>query len=503
MRPLVWFRSDLRVRENTALSAACAASTDGVVAVYVISPEDWRAHDRGGAQVDFILRTLRVLSADLAKLNIPLIVRTAERRAGIPDLLLGLAREHAAAAIHFNAEYEVDESARDAKVKAAFAAAGLSAHAHTDQVVLDPAAVRTGEGRFFTVFTPYKRAWIRELLKAGGIRTLPALAPVKPIPVRPTPVPVEVEGFRSPVPAELWPAGEAEASARLARFVEERIRGYKAQRDFPALEGTSRLSPYLAIGAISPRTCVAAAVEANVALGGAGAKSPLDSGNVGITTWISELIWREFYTHVLVGFPRVCKGRAFQPATERLPWSTNEAHYAAWCEGRTGVPIVDAAMRSLAAQGWMHNRLRMIVAMYLSKDLFLDWRWGERHFARNLIDFAFASNNGGWQWSASTGTDAAPYFRIFNPYSQSRNFDPDGAFIRRWVPELRDMPTEAIHDPSKLPALARARLDYPEPIVDHSTARDRVVAAFKSIKPVLAEVREGERVDLARTGRLV
>lgn len=501
MRPLVWFRSDLRVRENTALSAACASSTDGVVAVYVISPEDWRAHDVGGAQVDFILRTLRILSVDLARLNIPLIVRTAERRAEIPALLLGLAREHRATELHYNAEYEVDESSRDQRVSSAFAEVGLKAHAHTDQVVLDPATVRTGEGRFFTVFTPYKRAWIREVLKAGGVRTLPAVEPVKPIEVRPTPVPSEVAEFRSPVPADLWPAGEAEASARLSRFIEERIRGYKAQRDFPSVEGTSRLSPYLAIGAISPRTCVSAAVRANVALGGAGAKSPLDSGNIGITTWISELIWREFYTHVVVGFPRVCMGRAFQPATDRLPWSSNEGHFAAWCEGRTGVPIVDAAMRSLKANAWMHNRLRMIVAMFLSKDLFLDWRWGERHFARHLIDFNFASNNGGWQWSASTGTDAAPYFRIFNPYSQSRNFDPDGQFIRRWVPELRDVGADAIHDPSKLPAFTRSKLGYPEPIVDHAAARDRVVAAFKSIKPLLSEVREGERVDLVRTGR--
>ena len=208
----------------------------------------------------------------------------------------------------------------------------------------------------------------------------------------------------------------------------------------------------------------------------------MNGGAPGPATWISELIWREFYRHVLVGFPRVGMNRAFKPATERLPWRADEGRFRAWCEGRTGYPIVDAGMRQLAQTGWMHNRLRMIVAMFLSKDLFIDWRRGERHFMRHLVDGDLASNNGGWQWSASTGTDAAPNFRVFNPFAQSRKFDPDGEFIRRWVPELGGADARVLHDPALLACERRAGLAYVEPVCDHSVARQHVIAAFRTLQ---------------------
>jgi len=269
----------------------------------------------------------------------------------------------------------------------------------------------------------------------------------------------------------LWPAGEAAALKRLEAFCAKGLMDYKARRDLPAVSGTSALSPYLTVGSLSPRTAMAMAQHAN---GGSA-----DGGQQGAATWMSELIWREFYKHVLAHFPRVCMHRPFKPETARLKWEDNPAHLKAWQEGRTGFPIVDAAQRQLLATGWMHNRLRMITAMFFTKDLLLDWRLGERHFMRCLIDGDLSANNGGWQWSAGTGTDAAPYFRIFNPTTQSEKFDPDGEFIRTWVPELAKVSSKDIHDP---PPLLRARLGYPPPIVDHARARDRTLKAWKALK---------------------
>jgi deoxyribodipyrimidine photo-lyase len=254
-----------------------------------------------------------------------------------------------------------------------------------------------------------------------------------------------------------------------------RLLAYKDQRDFPAINGTSTLSPYLAVGAISPRQCLAAAVECNA--------GRTHDGQPGCDTWISELVWREFYKHILVGFPRVNKHRAFREETEELPWNDDDDQFQAWCDGRTGFPIVDAAMRQLRQTGWMHNRLRMVVAMFLTKDLFIDWRRGEQFFMQHLVDGDLAANNGGWQWSASTGTDAAPYFRIFNPISQSRKFDPHGAFIRRFLPEIAHLDDDAIHEPYGDDApLLTTKLAYPRPMIDRELSRERVLKAFSELK---------------------
>jgi deoxyribodipyrimidine photo-lyase len=273
-------------------------------------------------------------------------------------------------------------------------------------------------------------------------------------------------------PSELFPAGERAARERLDRFIEERAPSYHRDRDVASEDATSRLSPYLAVGAISIRRCLGAALAAN---GGR-----LRGGSKGIDAWIKELAWREFYRHVLVGFPRVSKHRAFRLETEALAWRDDDEGFEAWCAGRTGVPIVDAGIRQLLATGWMHNRLRMVTAMFLTKNLLIDWRRGERFFNRHLIDADLASNNGGWQWSASTGTDAAPYFRIFNPWTQAKRYDPDGRFIRRWVEELADVPLDALHDPERLRGQLGAS-GYPSPIVDVAASRGRAIAAFRAL----------------------
>ena len=277
-----------------------------------------------------------------------------------------------------------------------------------------------------------------------------------------------IRGFTGNRRPDLWPEGERAARRRLESFVAKRIERYHATRDLPAINGTSTLSPYLAVGVLSPRQCLEAALAVN--------NGRLDSGRKGVATWISELVWREFYRHILIGYPRVCMNRPFRLQTESLPWRYDEELFRAWCAGRTGVPIVDAGMRQLVQTGWMHNRVRMIVAMFLAKDLFIDWRWGERHFMRHLVDGDFASNNGGWQWSASTGTDAASYFRILNPFKQSRRYDTNGDYIRRFVPELRDASADELHVPHKHDALKK---DYPQPIVDHEIVRRSAIEAFR------------------------
>ncbi|MEK6704075.1 MAG: deoxyribodipyrimidine photo-lyase [Planctomycetota bacterium] len=486
MPHLVWFRSDLRTVDNTALSRAATASADGVVALFILAPDQWRGHDYAPARVDLILRTLTELSSALAALKIPLLIETAERTGDAPRIVRECAARHRCVGVHANQEYEVDESRRDAGTRDELRAIGVELHLHHDQIALPPGEIRTGEGRFYTVFTPFRKAWLKRWHDRGGVAPLPAPRVQPALGLKPSKVPHSLAAFASHVPPALWPAGETHARTRLAAFAAESIAHYKSARDMPDRPGTSQLSPYLSVGALSPRQCIAAAL----AQGGLAADrldhTSFDALPVGPATWISELIWREFFVHVLVGFPRVGMGCAFQPATERLKWSTREDHFEAWCEGRTGIPIVDAAMRQLLATGWMHNRLRMVAAMFLTKNLFIDWRRGERFFMRNLVDGFFASNNAGWQWSASTGTDAAPYFRVFNPISQSRTYDPQGTFIRRWVPELAGVEGDAIHCPydakDGLPPLALAKLDYPRPIVDLGASRARAIAAFQALR---------------------
>jgi deoxyribodipyrimidine photo-lyase len=475
MRSLMWFRSDLRTIDNTALSHACSRSTRGVVGIFLVAPAQWRDHDWGESKVDFVLRNVAALAEELARLNIPLLIRRADRFADAPSTLLDIARDCRCDALFHNREYELNELRRDEQVVQTFNDASIAVESFDDQTILPPDLLRTGQGGWYTVFTPFKKRWIEEVKTRLplGPRILPQRLP--PTGIAGQPVPTRIDGFGpSPVAAATWPAGQRHAADRLARFIEQRLEHYKDRRDTPGIDGTSSLSPYLACGAISVRQCLQAALDAN--------HGKLDQGRLGAVTWISELIWREFYRHVMVGYPRVCMHQPFKLDTRRIRWSEDRTAFDRWCAGRTGVPIVDAAMRQLAAVGWMHNRLRMIAAMFLTKDLLIDWRWGEQHFARNLVDLDLASNNGGWQWSASTGTDAAPYFRIFNPVAQSRRCDPDGSFIRRYVPELVSLDDRAIHDPSQLPPLLRAGLDYPDPIVDHAQARRRVLQAFTAIR---------------------
>lgn len=481
MRPLVWFRSDLRVRDNASLHSACARATRGVVAVFTICPRQWHEdHEWGAMKAGFVLRCVAALSEALRQRNIALRLITTDRFDAVPRALLGLARRERCDALHFGDEYELNEARRDAAVEALFTEHGLGVHRACDAALYPPGSVLTGEGRVYTVFSPFKRA-CKARWKEGDQPDALGLPKKQDAMVgEPDAVPELAElrlfgdGGDAATRPDLWKAGEVAASARLTAFIEHRLEGYKDGRDDYTTNATSTLSPHLAAGVVGVRQCVAAALEAN--------HGRIDSGSAGAVSWMDELLWREFYKHLTAQLPRLSRGENMKREYDVLRWRDSEGDLAAWREARTGYPIVDAAMRQLLQTGWMHNRLRMVVAMFLTKELLIHWRRGESHFCRMLVDLDYASNNGGWQWSASTGADAAPYFRIMNPVTQSKRHDPDGAFIRRFVPELAGVEGEAIHEPWVLPALLRRGLDYPEPIVDREVARARALAAFEAAR---------------------
>lgn len=470
MKSLVWFRRDLRVADNRALYNACQESKDGVVALCVLTPQQWTEHDDANCKVSFWLENLRSLSSELARLRIPLMVENAKTFAHSVSIVLATAKKHACESVFLNREYEFNELGRDASLETNCRAAGIAVRQFHDRVLVPPREITTKDGRFYSVFTPYRRVWDTKVLEYADV--LPKPRKQKAIELAASKIPNSIGGFDfSDARSDLWPAGEQEAHQRLENF-NKKIKGYSEGRDIPSLVGTSLLSPYLAAGVVSPRQCLQSALTGSGKLPGA----------VGAKTWISELTWRDFYTHVMVGFPRVSMNQPFKLKTNRLNWRTDKGEFEAWCQGKTGYPIVDAGMRQLNRTGWMHNRLRMVTAMFLTKNLLIDWQLGERYFMQKLVDGDLAANNGGWQWSASTGTDAVPYFRIFNPFSQSKRFDPEGKFIKLMCPELADVPSNALHDPKKLTAAIKLHnADYPAYVVDYKLGRERALAAFKAL----------------------
>lgn len=471
MRQLMWFRTDLRLHDNTALQAAMQAGP--TVAVFLLSPAQWQAHHAAASKVDFWLRNLAELKQSLASINVPLLIRTATTWDDAPATITKLCQSLKVGAVHVNTEYGVHESQRDTSVATQLAEQGTALHSHCDRLLFQPGSILTQTGSYFKVFSQFRKVCYQRLYQHTPAC---AAAPQQqaPLPIPADTVSTEVNGF-PPVDAKLqahWPAGENSAHQRLSRFASNAIDDYAHLRDFPAQAGTSQLSPYLAAGVLSIRQCLHAALAAN--------QGEIDTGSKGVSTWINELLWREFYTHILVGYPKVSRHRAFKSATEQLAWRNAPDDLLAWQQGRTGFPLIDAAMRQLLATGWMHNRLRMVTAMFLSKNLFIDWRAGERFFMQHLIDGDLAANNGGWQWCASTGTDAVPYFRLFNPVSQAKKFDPQGTFIRHWLPELAHLKDTEIHQPQQLGGLFN-HSNYPAPMLDLAASRARVLSAFKEL----------------------
>lgn len=467
---LIWLRNDLRITDNRALHAACDDPEAKVLAVFIATPRQWQQHGMAPRQASFIHANLLVLQQALAQRAIPLFFHQCDDFSASVDWLAAFCRQQQVDALYYNRQYEINERERDAQLEARLAG-NVACHSFDDSLLLPPGSVLTGKGEMFRVYTPFRKAFI-QCLMATDVNSLPApKARGKKIAVRP------IAPFDYPQAAlsDAFPSGEEAALQRLRAFCREQVQDYVRQRDLPALAGTSCLSPYLATGVISPRQCV----------NRLRAECPdvLENTEGGAFSWLNELIWREFYRHLLVAYPALCKHRPFIDWTDNVRWQGDAALLEAWQQGQTGYPIVDAAMRQLNATGWMHNRLRMISASFLVKDLLIDWRAGERYFMSQLLDGDLAANNGGWQWAASTGTDATPYFRIFNPTTQGERFDPQGTFIRKWLPELADVPDNDIHQPYRWLEKQRQRvLNYPQPIVIHQQARRETLAAFEAAK---------------------
>jgi len=432
--------------------------------------------------VEFIRAALVELDADLRALagqeHAGLIVPHGHASEALP----ALARQLGVQVVFAAHDYEPQAQARDARVRGQLAALGIALHTGKDHVIFEGRELLTVGGTPYTVFTPYKRAWLARLqsspLLVHDATPLASALVARPAALR-QPVPaLATLGFEASNLAQLKiPTGSSGARQLLADFL-QRMDQYHETRDFPALKGPSYLGVHLRFGTVSLRRLVTLAQQRSL------------QGSPGATTWLSELAWRDFYFQILANFPRVASG-AFRPAYDAIHWEHGrhaDALFAAWCEGRTGYPIVDAAMTQLNQSGYMHNRLRMVAGSFLVKDLGLNWRWGERYFAEKLNDFDLAANNGGWQWVASSGCDAQPWFRIFNPVSQSRKFDPQGRFIRRYLPQLTDLPDAALHAPWLASPLELATAGvtlgqtYPLPLVAHDEARAHTLERYAVVR---------------------
>ena len=422
---LCWFRRDLRIEDQTALFYALQQE-EHVLPLFIFDRHILDAlEDKTDARVTFIYQQIASLKAFFEKQGSSMLVRY-----GHPEQIFQkLVEEFEVQTVYTNRDYEPYSQSRDTQVEALLAKKNIPFLTFKDQVIFEPGEILNGSGEFYKVFTPFSRNWL-EKFRQTRVQPLPEanwknLFTCSPLPF----VTLSEMGF------------EASTLEIPSTQVEDAIlKEYEAQRNFPAVPGTSRLGIHLRFGTLSIRSLALKAASLNA-------------------TYLNELIWREFYMMILGNAPQVVD-RAFKPQYDRIPWRTNEEDFQAWCEGRTGYPIVDAGMRELNATGFMHNRVRMIVASFLTKHLLIDWRWGEAYFAKKLLDFELASNNGGWQWAAGTGTDAQPYFRVFNPDSQTEKFDKELRYIKKWVPEL-------------------GTSSYPQPIVEHKFARNRAIETYK------------------------
>ena len=465
---LVWFRRDLRDFDHAALYHALK-NAQNVHCIFVFDTEILnKLSNKQDRRVEFIWESVRELKTALQKNGGDLTVRYGVARNIIPEHALQ-ANIHA---VFVNHDYEPSAIARDADVAQQLAKNNIAFHSFKDQVIFEKDEVLSLSNKPYSVFSPYKNAHLKKLndfyLKPYPVDSyIQNLAKVAPSEL----ISLEDMGFARTNLSEMrLPTGMSGGKTLLADF-EERMHQYKDARNFPAVKGVSYLSVHLRFGTVSVRHL---------------ARQARDRADIGSQTWLNELVWRDFYFQILHHNPKVASGHAFKAEFEHLAFPNDEKLFKAWCEGQTGYPLIDAAMRQIKQTGFMHNRLRMVAASFLVKDLLIDWRWGERYFAENLIDFDLSANNGGWQWAASTGCDAQPWFRIFNPITQSEKFDGTGKFIRKYVPEIGNCSDKEIHAPWQIPPLRQQSIgvvigkNYPAPIVEHAAQRALALDLYKT-----------------------
>jgi deoxyribodipyrimidine photo-lyase len=460
---ILWFRNDLRTHDNPALHYFLKHSTSELPckAFFFISEKQWFEHHWAPIKIDLIKRHAQALVDELALLNIELeLVNTADFSSQVRYLKDYCINNNIDAVIA-NSEVEINEQQRDK----ACIDLGVPLQLFEADVIVPKGKVLNKTGDMYKVFTPFKKAWLT-YVKQHGFEYLGKISTPTSKSITEKSVSTDAVGTLS----NLWPLVQTIEQEVFPHFIRHKLTHYSEQRDIPSIKGTSGLSPYLAIGAISPRFLLTLLLNDYPDL--------LTASDSPKFSWLNELIWREFYRNLLFHFPELCKNQCFKSKYQASVWYNNKDHFNAWCEGKTGYPLVDAAMRQLNQTGWMHNRLRMVVASFLTKHLLIDWRWGEKYFMEHLIDGDLAANNGGWQWAASTGCDAQPYFRIFNPTRQSERFDPKGNFIRKYIPELKNIPDKDIHSPHAFIKKNDLAIYWPT-IVEHKTARLMALDFYK------------------------
>ncbi|WP_339707298.1 deoxyribodipyrimidine photo-lyase [Algoriphagus aquimarinus] len=423
---IFWFRRDLRIEDNHGLYQALKEN-ENVLPLFIFDKNILdKLDNKADARVEFIHDQIRHIHQELEKIGSAILVKYGDPEAIYKELL----SEYAIQAVYTNRDYEPYATSRDEKIKSLLESKEIPFHTFKDLMIFEPGEILNGSGEFYKVFTPFSKVWLSKFNSSKPEE-------FKPLDWKNL---MQATAFKLPSLEEIgFTKSDISIPSKIAD--EEIISQYNQTRDFPAKNGTSRLGIHLRFGTISIRKLAIKASELNA-------------------TYLNELIWREFYMMILAYNPQVVD-QAFKPAYDRIPWRNNEEEFAAWCEGKTGYPIVDAGMRELNSTGYMHNRVRMVVASFLTKHLLIDWRWGETYFAEKLLDYELASNNGGWQWAAGTGTDAQPYFRVFNPTSQQEKFDKNWKYIKKWIPEINSD-------------------KYPKPIVDHKFARQRAIDTYKS-----------------------
>jgi len=468
LKGIIWFRTDLRIDDNPALLSALNQCEE-VTGIYIFSQTQWDLHNESNIKHEFLINNLTVLEQSLAKLNIPLLAINTESYKTLSKDLCSFLVDQKIDHAFWNNEFGYNETKRDQSAIKALEKVNIQTSQFDDQVIYEPGFLRTGQGNPFSVFTPFKRRWVENFeMDFLDITQLQAAKKTSSTKSNLS----NLKFVKSHlVNINLWPAGEVAAQERLSSFLHSKARLYNESRNSPIIDGTSRISPYLALGILSPKRCILEGLKLN--------DFEFTSGNKGICKWIDEIVWREFYRNIMHSFLKVSKNQPFQDYTKSIQWRHSSKELEAFYNGKTGFPIVDAGIRQMLAEGWMHNRLRMVVAMFFTKNMLHDWRLGEKFFMQNLIDGDFSSNNGGWQWSSSTGTDSAPYFRIFNPITQSQNFDPSGEFIKKFIPELINVPVAQIHQP-KSDLFSSTK--YPAPILDLKKSRLRAIQAFKDAR---------------------